>query len=1105
MFLGLDMVGWVFAVAGLALVLLVLYLSRNRHRLVSRLPEGIRHKGQSGVTGLDDGKLDGRHRKLARPGRLPTGTPTFLLTDVEGSTSLWEEHPEEMSAAMELHSHLIESTVATFKGALPPEQGEGDSAVASFSNAKDAVKCGLALQLGLFSARWPEGATLRVRMALHTGEAELVNGNYRGPTLNRCARLRDTAHGGQIVMSEATCAIVRSQLSSPVTILDLGLHRLRGLVEPERVFQLCHPDLPQAFPPLRSLEVASNNLPTQLTSFVGREQEMAEVKELLASSRLVTLVGPGGVGKTRLAHEVASELLDEYSDGVWLVQLESISDPELVPQAISLQLGVREESERSLTRTIIDYLKPKDLLLLLDNSEHVLATCAGMAETLLRFCPKLKILATSREQLGIAGEIAWSVPSLSVPKPTAELTLEELANSEAVKLFMERARTARPGFTFSDDDVGSLSSIARQLDGIPLAIELAAARMKAFSLNEINERLTDRFRFLTAGVRSALPRHQTLQALVDWSYDLLTEPERALFRRLSVFHRGFSLQAAESVASSAELDDAQILHNLVALVDKSLVVAEELCGETRYRILETLREYGLTKLASSGEAEATLGKHLQWFLSIAELAEARRHGPGSVWLDRLELDNENLRAALDWAIREGHTEEALRLAGALTWFWFFRGYWTEGRRWVEACLGLPGEVSPAVRAKALYAAAGFADSQGDRAAARSLWETQLDIVRRIGDERAAAVTLVNLGDSLFRSGDLLRALELVREGDAIFRRTSNMSELATSLCLLGSIEVDLGHYDQAANHLEEGLRLASNERAKSLLLAARGYLMESRGEYRPARSDFEESLSIASGLGHQVAGDSLLGCGRVAEAMGDYEVARGYYEEARALSEKLGGKYEIARSLFHLGVFAHNTGELDEAERLLKECLELIDGGEDRRAIAQSLLWLSRIRKIKGDHSEAQRLLERAHALARESESERIAAECEQLRGELTEATGSLEEARDSYSSALSHFWRLGYMNGVARSLDRLGGVTGKLGNHTAAIRHLGAAQSIRAAAGIRIPPAEIEDHRRGLEALKNKLGSSEYEQMWREAVGMSPREAVEEVLGGVRFESSPD
>jgi class 3 adenylate cyclase/energy-coupling factor transporter ATP-binding protein EcfA2 len=486
------------------------------------------------------------------PAQPPFGTVTFLFTDIEGSTTLWEAQPEEMRLAVARHDSLIRDAITAARGHI--FKTVGDAFCAAFATAPEAVSAVLAAQLAMVSEPWAEGTPIKVRMALHTGAVEFRDEDYFGQPLNRTARLLAIGHGGQTLVSGVAYDLCRDNLPESVMFRDLGEHRLKDLGRLETVFQLLHPDLPDDFPPLRSLNNPElpNNLPQQTTSLIGREKAVEEVKSLVETNHLVTLTGSGGCGKTRLSVQVAADLLDGTGDGVWLVELASLSDPNLVPQAVANVLGAKEEPGKSISQTLVEWLKKKNLLLVLDNCEHLLEECAKVADAIIRSCPGVKILASSREALGITGEQSYRVPSLETPDPKQTYTIERLSQFASAQLFIDRARMARLDFEITNANAPALVSLCHHLDGIPLAIELAAARVRALSVEEINDRLHDRFRFLTGGSRTALPRQQTLRALIDWSYDLLSEKEQTMLRRLSVFSGGWTLEAAESVCSDPE-------------------------------------------------------------------------------------------------------------------------------------------------------------------------------------------------------------------------------------------------------------------------------------------------------------------------------------------------------------------------------------------------------------------------------------------------------------------------------------------------------------------------------------------------------------------------
>jgi predicted ATPase/class 3 adenylate cyclase len=583
---------------------------------------------------------------------LPVGTVTFMLTDVEGSTFLWESSAEAMGAAIRRHYQLLDTAIALHGGVRPQEQGEGDSVVAAFKCVSQALAAALDIQRAFGSERWPEGALLKVRIALHTAQAQLRDEvNYFGPAVNRCARLRAIAHGGQVVLSKTARDLVADRLPAGVELADLGVHRLRDLGRTEHVFGLLHPDLPVGFPPLRSLGSLSNNLPGELTSFVGRGAELAEVGELLGQVRLLTLTGAGGCGKTRLALQAAAAAMAGHLDGVWWVELARLEDAALVPAAVIGAIGVRELPGQGPLGTLVAYLRARRALLLLDNCEHVLPASAELAEALLRACPSLTVLVTSRAPLGVPGETAWRVPSMSLPADAYREPVEVLGNSDAVRLFIDRATQARPDFEITKANAPAIAQICRELDGIPLALELAAAWVRMLPPQQIVHRMGDRFHLLTGGSGTTVPRQQTLQASIDWSYQLLSEGERTLLRRLAVFTGGWTLDAAEQVCRGEGIDRYAVLDLLTGLVDQSLVTTAEYDAEVRYGLLETVRQYAVARLAEAGEADAAGERHLGYYVGLAERADPAvlRAGRDDPVLRRLATELPNLRAALERA------------------------------------------------------------------------------------------------------------------------------------------------------------------------------------------------------------------------------------------------------------------------------------------------------------------------------------------------------------------------------------------------------------------------------------------------------------------------
>ncbi|MGH2791336.1 MAG: NB-ARC domain-containing protein, partial [Actinomycetota bacterium] len=600
----------------------------------------------------------------------PTGTVTFLLTDIEGSTKLWTERPRAMFQAVSRHHAIIGNAIARRDGQIPRDQGEGDSIFAAFGRASNAVAAAVDIQLALNSEPWPEGVSLRVRIGISTGEPQLSEGNYFGKAVSRCARLRGLAHGGQTLLSGVTAALVRDDMPPGAATKDLGSHRLKDFARPEAVHQLVHADLPDNFPPLHSHEARSDNLPLQLTTFVGREKEIAEIKNLLSALRLVTLVGPGGSGKTRLAIEVGRLLLPEFEDGVHLVTLASLSDPSLVVSRIAQSVGLQESAGGAPFEGLSNFLSDKQMLLMLDNFEGVI-DAASLVSELLAECPDIKVLATTRASLRISSEHEFQVPPLELPELDYLPDIDELSRHSAVQLFVERAQAAKADFALTDSNARIIAEICHRLDGLPLAIELAAVRVKLLPPAVLLDRLSSRLDLLTGGARDLPARQQTLRNAIDWDYTLLDLEEQKLFRRLSVCRGGFSIEAAAAVVEAAGDLNIDLFDGLDSLAGKSLLrQVPSLQDEPRFGMLQTIREYALDVLDASEEGEATRSAHARFYLAEAERAADEFRGPDQVrWLEMLELDHDNLQDALEWAQLTDDWSLLLRLTAGMAQFW----------------------------------------------------------------------------------------------------------------------------------------------------------------------------------------------------------------------------------------------------------------------------------------------------------------------------------------------------------------------------------------------------------------------------------------------------
>ncbi len=729
-----------------------------------------------------------------------------MFTDIEGSTGLWEAAPAAMRTALERHDSILRSAIDGHDGYVFSTGGDGFAA--AFTRAGDALQAAVDAQASLTNEAWPDSAPLRVRMGLHTGEVEEREGDYFGPAVNRAARLMAAAHGGQVVCSAVTASLAAGQLTNGADLVELGRHRLRDLSEPELVFQLAHPALRSDCPPLRSLDNYPGNLPIQLTSFVGRHVQLAELAKALAETRILTLCGVGGVGKTRLALQVAAEVVPHFADGVWLVELAAVSSAEAMEEAVASALGVPQRPGTTMQQGILDFLRDRSLLLVLDNCEHLLGAVATLTDAAVRTAAGLRVLATSREGLAVAGEQIATVPSLALPEAgSASGTAFE---AEAVRLFIDRAKEADAAFLPDPDDVLTVAELCKRLDGIPLAIELAAARVKGMTPIEITGHLDRRFRLLSRGRRTASTRHQTLRNTIDWSYELLDEPERTVLRRLAVFHGGFAIAAAEEIVSDDDLDSFEVVDLVVRLVEKSLVVAEANPKGTRYRLLETVRDYAWERLEASDELDRLAEAPARHFVEFAIQAGTGLESPDELmWRSAVEQDLENLRGALRWAIDSNDADLALIEIEALNTVGSLRAP-PFGMTAMEAA-NMPGAEGHELRAMALASVCMTLTQQGEVERALEVASAAEDAARMWGNTLRHGKLRCRLGGCLTTaiaySGDYERLLELAQAELRQARAIDDRFETARALILLASI-LDANHNDEAIRLGEEGLTLA---------------------------------------------------------------------------------------------------------------------------------------------------------------------------------------------------------------------------------------------------------------------------------------------------------
>ena len=999
---------------------------------------------------------------------LPTGTVTLLLADVEGSTRLWETQPEQMTAALALLNRTVDQAIAAHDGVRPLEQGEGDSFVAAFARASDALACALALQ------RAPL-VPIRLRIGLHTGEIQLRDeANYAGPVINRAARLRDLAHGGQTVLSGATESMVIDRLPDGVWLTDLGVYPLRDLPRPERVVQLNHPELSNDFPPLRAAnDVANSHLPVLLTSFVGRGAQIGDVQQILSENRLVTLTGAGGVGKTRLAVQVATQVASEFGDGLWYVDLAPINDPAAVPVVLARTLGLPDQPGRPTMDTVSRFVRDRKMLLILDNCEHLLDASGALVIALLDAGSSVSILATSRELLGIPGEQTWRVPSLSL-------------NGEAIELFVDRARRVRQDFVITEDNSAAVAEICRRLDGMPLAIELAAARVRTLSLKQIVDGLHNSFRVLTGGARTAVRRQQTLRASVDWSHAMLTDPERILFRRMAVFMGGFDLDAAHAVGTSTDAEQFQLIDLLGLLVDKSLIVAEEVHGAMRYRLLETVRQYGLEKLGESGEADTVRTRHRDYYGVTAAALEAQAQGDGTPLIQWAEAEIDNLRAAHTWSREIAEVGPALQLVASLRQFWLTGGRFREGLAAFDAVfadeLYDAGDIDPAILVRAVADASVLAVWASVPAGLQRA-EKALAVARELGDQRLIARSLMGCGmlnfyeagpyfveaiDLARASGDLsvqyqVRAYQTLAHfvggnpvesqaaaeqgrdladtlGDKFMSRYCG-SFLSAALGGQGKLAEAIG----VSRSLVEEARTAEDHSTEALGLITLGQALAFRGDAEAAHTAAEAALEVAAAIGGFHEDTSYASLANAALARGDAAAAKCACDSAMRHTYPL--KELFIRSIVPMTDAALGCGDLVGARRWADDTVAVVPG------FHQALALTGRVR--------------------------------------VALAQGEPEQAeRDAHDALVVAARTKGYLR-VADVLECLGRMAADGGNHHHAARLLGAAGGIRQRTGEARYPMYQADYDAALVAIREALGQNDFDAAWAEGVSLSTEQAI--------------
>jgi predicted ATPase/class 3 adenylate cyclase len=866
---------------------------------------------------------------------LPTGTVSLLFTDIEGSTRLLQQVGHRSDGILSECRQLLRAAFHRWNGYEVDTQG--DAFFVAFARATDAVSASVEMQRALAAHPWPDGATVHVRMGLHTGEPQRSAEGYVGLDVHRAARIMSAGHGGQVLLSQTTRDLVEHDLPDGVSLRDLGTHRLKDLPHPSHLFELVISGLPADFPPLRTLDTRHNHLPLQPTSLIGREPEVAEISALLQQPemRLLTLLGPGGIGKTRLAIAVATQMRSFFVGGTCFVGLAALSDPQLVVPTIARELGLKESGNRPPLEQVQALVGEQPFLLVLDNFEQLVAA-AEVLEELLAACPGLSILVTSRAVLHLAAEQVVPVTPLALPSLSTS-DHEAIAESAAVTLFVQRARNILPSFQLTPTNARAIAEVCVRLDGLPLAIELAAARVKLLPPRALLARLSQRLHLLTGGPRSLPVRQQTLRSTIQWSYDLLGPQEQALFHLLSVFVDGWQLSAAEALCQDTGQADLDVLNTLSALLDNSLIQSsEEGAEEPRFLMLQTVREFGLERLTASGELERTRVAHAHYFLALAEQAEPELHGPNQArWVARLEHEHDNLREALEWALEKVRDEQAaerreigMRLGAALKEFWMILGHYREARTFLERALAVSEGTHTALRARVLRAIASVADCQGDIDRIEVVAKLSLALSRELEDTCGIAESLGSLAAAAWLRGKIVEAVSLHEEQVRLLRQVGEPGEVAEALFPLAEHVSTHGEYARGQALFEEALQLfrqAGNELwVGGTLVHSASWLWFTLGDLATMRQRFQEGQALITKVGDRAwSAECVWVAALLALSEGEPERASSLAQESLSIYREMGDPWYSAWLLHLLGRIEIQRGELPAARTYYQQSLAL--------------------------------------------------------------------------------------------------------------------------------------------------------------------------------------
>ena len=875
----------------------------------------------------------------------PSGNVTFLFTDIESSTKLSQEFPDSYSDELKRHNSILQEAVDTNNGFV--FKVAGDAFCCGFHNAQDAVKAAVNAQIKINSEEWKK-AEIKVRMGIHSGTAEWNGSDYVGYIcLARTARIMSASNGGQIIISEDAYNLYSRKESDEISFRDLGERRLKDLNQPMKLYQIISAGIPEDFAPLKTIDARPNNFPVQLTSFIGREKQISEIKKILENSRLVTLLGSGGSGKTSLALQIGADMIDEFTNGVFITEFANITDKSLLLQIVMNTHNIKEVKGQTQEKAITDFLKDREILLILDNCEHLIHECAKLAESLLTNCPKLKIIATSREVLNCLGENRYRVPSLTLPDPDHDYSLDELTQFEAVRLFIERAHSLNQNFKVTDENAPALIRICYQLDGIPLAIELAAARIKVLSAEKICEKLGDRFKLLTGGKRTALPRQQTLKAMVDWSYDLLSEKEKIMLQRSTVFSGGWTPESAEKICSDDIIDYSEIPDLLVNLTDKSLIKLLDNDNKVRFFMLETIKKYGDELLTSSGSKEALKEKHFNYFYNLARNSLERFIGPEQkTWINKFDSENENLRDSLNWALKN-IPELSVEMTVDMAKFWELRSQFTEALEFLKKCSEYTESSDKIWKAKTLYWTGFFLTNQGNYSEAKIYMKKSLDIFKELKDKEGEALALMHFATIGLFESDYENLFSNSEKSLAISMEIHNKNFIAQNLQNTALGLMQLGKHNEAREKLDESLLLYRelNDTVQlAKIIGNIGALYYLEGNFEKSLVSLEESLQLRYEIGdrHGIS-IALSNLGSVAYMQKDFDKSEIYLKKSLVIIRELGDKRVCVTAINTLGNIALDKGNLTAAFDLFRESIIIAMDLGDNYSIAKGFEGYSNI------------------------------------------------------------------------------------------------------------------------------------------------------------------